>query len=250
MHFFSYLCTETCPLWAVKRNLFNPVTMKKLLFLVCAALLMASCGKGDKKDAIEGEANNPVTFFECTFGDNVDDVLESLKGSNKTYKVGVDDVDNPTEVTLTPRKKGLSIKYKNTNYEEAKLGFARDEFSRIALRRVFADKASFNKFVKRHDSNPDALSLDETDSTRTFVIKGEESRCSVFVDVPQQQAVISYTDNAVLKRSNQSGVKTAWDDFIDFMTSPFDNLWSLLVWCIILGVIYWLYKKYGQGLLD
>ena len=224
--------------------------MKKLLFLVCAALLMASCGKGDKKDAIEGEANNPVTFFECTFGDNVDDVLESLKGSNKTYKVGVDDVDNPTEVTLTPRKKGLSIKYKNTNYEEAKLGFARDEFSRIALRRVFADKASFNKFVKRHDSNPDALSLDETDSTRTFVIKGEESRCSVFVDVPQQQAVISYTDNAVLKRSNQSGVKTAWDDFIDFMTSPFDNLWSLLVWCIILGVIYWLYKKYGQGLLD
>ena len=224
--------------------------MKKLLFLVCAALLMASCGKGDKKDAVEGEANNPVTFFECTFGDNVDDVLESLKGSNKTYKVGVDDVDNPTEVTLTPRKKGLSIKYKNTNYEEAKLGFARDEFSRIALRRVFADKASFNKFVKRHDSNPDALSLDETDSTRTFVIKGEESRCSVFVDVPQQQAVISYTDNAVLKRSNQSGVKTAWDDFIDFMTSPFDNLWSLLVWCIILGVIYWLYKKYGQGLLD
>lgn len=224
--------------------------MKKLFFIFCAALLLTSCGKGDKKDAIEGEANNPVTFFECTFGDNVDDVLESLKGSNKTYKVGVDDVDNPTEVTLTPRKKGLSIKYKNTNYEEAKLGFARDEFSRIALRRVFADKASFNKFIKRHDSNPDALSLDETDSTRTFVIKGEESRCSVFVDVPQQQAVISYTDNAVLKRAHQSGVKTAWDDFIDFMTSPFDNLWSLLVWCIILGIVYWLYKKYGQGLLD
>ena len=224
--------------------------MKKLLFLVCVTLLMTGCGKGDKKDAIEGEANNPVTFFECTFGDNVDDVLETLKGSNKTYKVGVDDVDDPTEVTLTPRKKDLSIKYKNTNYEEAKLGFARDEFSRIALRRVFTDKASFNKFIKRHDNNPDALSLDETDSTRTFVIKGEESRCSVFVDVPQQQAIISYTDNAVLKRANQSSVKTAWDDFIDFMTSPFDNLWSLLVWCIILGIVYWLYKKYGQDLLD
>ncbi len=231
-------------------SFFQLIIMKKLFFIFCAALLLASCGKGDKKEAIEGEANNPVTFFECTFGDNIDDVMETLKGSNKTYKVGVDDVDNPTVVTLTPRKKGLSIKYKNTNYEEARLGFARDEFSRIALRRVFTDKASFKKFVNRHDNNPDAISLNETDSTRTFVIKGEESRCSVFVDLPEQTARISYTDNAVLQRANQSGVKTAWQDFIDFMSSPFDNLWSLLVWCIILGIIYWLYKKYGKDLLE
>ena len=33
------------------------------------------------------------------------------------------------------------------------------------------------------------------------------------------------------------------------MSSPFDNLWSLLVWCIILGIVYWLFKKYGKDLL-
>lgn len=222
--------------------------MKKLFLILCTALLLTSCGKGDKKDAVAGEANNPTTFFECGFGDNIDDVLDVLKGSNKTYKVGVDDVDNPTVVTLTPRKKDMSIKYKNTNYDMAKLSFKRDEFGHIALKRTFKDKASLTKFVNRHDQNSDAVALNASDSTRSYVIKGEESRCSVMVDMPQRMAQISYTDNAWLERENQSGVVRAWHDFIDFMSSPFDNLWSLLVWALILGGVYLLLKKYGKDL--
>lgn len=217
----------------------NFEAMDKRLILIVAIITtllgLNSCGSSSDEDIV-GVANNPTQFFGCSLGDDSDDVIEQLKDA-KTYKVTVNDKANPVTVTLTGKRKGDALKWRNTNYDRAVLDMSDDVFTAIELTKAYANKGAMTKYVNRQDALDDA-DITKTDSTRTYIIKGEESRCSIAVNIPSRVVNITYTDNRVWVKPS------TWERIVNFVCNPFDNVWSLLMWAVILGLGYLVYKRY------
>jgi len=93
------------------------------------------------------------------------------------------------------------------------------------------------KYVNRQDALDDA-DITKTDSTRTYIIKGEESRCSIAVNIPSRVVNITYTDNRVWVKPSLG------ERIVNFVCNPFDSIWSLALWAVILGLGYLVYKRY------
>ena len=205
-----------------------------LLFLIA---LLTGCG-GSSGDEMVGVANNPTQFFGCALGDDAADVIEELKDA-KTYKVTVDEKSTPMIVTLTGKRKSDAVKWRNTNYDRAVLDMSDDQFTGIELTKTYANKGALTKWLNRQEQDEESL-VSSTDSTRTFIIKGEESRCSIWVDLPSRVVKTTYTDNRVWVKPS------AWDKIVNFVCNPFDNMWSLAMWAVILGLCYLVYTKYNE----
>ena len=203
--------------------------------LIATLLGLNSCSGSAGEDMV-GVANNPTQFFGCSLGDDCDDVIEQLKDA-KTYKVTVNDKANPLTVTLTGKRKGDAVKWRNTNYDRAVLDMSDDAFTAIQLTKTYANKGAMTKYVNRQDALDDA-DITKTDSTRTYIIKGEESRCSIAVNIPSRVVNITYTDNRVWVKPS------TWERIVNFVCNPFDNVWSLLMWAVILGLGYLVYRRY------
>ena len=215
----------------------NFKNMNRILILLAVMVaFLASCS-GDSEDMV-GVANNPTQFFGCNLGDDADDVIEELKDA-KTYKVTVDEKAKPVTVTLTGKRKNDAIKWRNTNYDRAVLDMSDDQFTAIELTKTYANKGALTKYVNRQDALDDA-EVSQTDSTRSYIIKGEESRCSIWVDIPSRIVKTTYTDNRVWVK------QSAWDKIVTFVCNPFDKIWSLALWAIILGLVYLFYMKYKE----
>lgn len=215
----------------------------RIRYIVCVMFLVAllsACGNSNEELYVVGEANNPTQFFGCNLGDDADEVIELLK-ENKEHKIVVDDKDNPTLVTITGRRKIDPVRWRNTNYDRAVLDMTDDVFTAIELTKTYANKSAISKFVNKHDSDGKSV-VTKTDTTRTYVIKGEESRCSIAVNIPERVVTTTYTDNrAWLKPS-------AWERMVNFVLNPFDNIWSLAMWAVILGLAYLIYTRYAQSI--
>ncbi len=213
--------------------------MDKRLILIVAIITtllgLYTCSGSGGEDMV-GVANNPTQFFGCMLGDDCDEVIEQLKDA-KTYKVTVNDKANPVTVTLTGKRKGDAVKWRNTNYDRAVLDMSDDMFTAIQLTKTYANKGAMTKYVNRQDALDDA-DITKTDSTRTYIIKGEESRCSIAVNIPSRVVNITYTDNRVWVKPS------TWERIVNFVCNPFDNVWSLLMWAVILGLGYLVYKRY------
>lgn len=209
---------------------------KLLIPIVILATLLSSCGNGGNSDDMVGVANNPTQFFGCSLGDDCDDVVEQLKDA-KTYKVTVDEKSKPMTVTLTGKRKGDAVKWRNTNYDRAVLDMSDDVFTAIELTKTYANKGAMTKYVNRQDALDDA-DITKTDSTRTYIIKGEESRCSITVNIPSRVVNITYTDNRVWVKPSLG------ERIVNFVCNPFDSIWSLALWAVILGLVYLVYKRY------
>lgn len=209
---------------------------KLLISIVILATLLCSCGNGGNSDDMVGVANNPTQFFGCSLGDDCDDVVEQLKDA-KTYKVTVDEKSKPMTVTLTGKRKGDAVKWRNTNYDHAVLDMSDDVFTAIELTKTYANKGAMTKYVNRQDALDDA-DITKTDSTRTYIIKGEESRCSIAVNIPSRVVNITYTDNRVWVKPSLG------ERIVNFVCNPFDSIWSLALWAVILGLVYLVYKRY------
>lgn len=209
---------------------------KLLISIVILATLLCSCGNGGNSDDMVGVANNPTQFFGCSLGDDCDDVVEQLKDA-KTYKVTVDEKSKPMTVTLTGKRKGDAVKWRNTNYDRAVLDMSDDVFTAIELTKTYANKGAMTKYVNRQDALDDA-DITKTDSTRTYIIKGEESRCSIAVNIPSRVVNITYTDNRVWVKPSLG------ERIVNFVCNPFDSIWSLALWAVILGLVYLVYKRY------
>ena len=209
---------------------------KLLISIVILATLLCSCGNGGNSDDMVGVANNPTQFFGCSLGDDCDDVVEHLKDA-KTYKVTVDEKSKPMTVTLTGKRKGDAVKWRNTNYDHAVLDMSDDVFTAIELTKTYANKGAMTKYVNRQDALDDA-DITKTDSTRTYIIKGEESRCSIAVNIPSRVVNITYTDNRVWVKPSLG------ERIVNFVCNPFDSIWSLALWAVILGLVYLVYKRY------
>ena len=203
--------------------------------VLMTAVGLTGCGSNEGEDMV-GVANNPTQFFGCTLGDDADDVIETLKDA-KTYKVTVDEQAQPVTVTLTGKRKGDAVKWRNTNYDRAVLDMSDDRFSAIELTKTYANKSALTKWLNRQDQNDDVL-VASTDSSRTYIIKGEESRCSIAVNIPKRVVVTTYTDNRMWVKPS------IWDKVVSFVCNPFDNIWSLAIWAIILGLCYLVYTRY------
>ena len=211
--------------------------MSKLLIPIAVLVaLLSSCSNGDNGEDMVGVANNPTQFFGCSLGDDCDDAIEQLKDA-KTYKVTVDEKSKPMTVTLTGKRKGDAVKWRNTNYDNAVLDMSDDVFTAIELTKTYANKSALTKYLNRQDNDEDALTA-STDSTRTYIIKGEESRCSIAVNIPSRVVNITYTDNRVWVKPS------LWDRVVTFVCNPFDNIWSLLMWAVILGLVYLIYTRH------
>lgn len=206
-----------------------------IVTIITTLLGLYSCS-GSAGENMVGVANNPTQFFGCSLGDNCDDVIEQLKDA-KTYKVTVNDKANPVTVTLMGKRKGDAVKWRNTNYDRAVLDMSDDAFTAIQLTKTYANKGAMTKYVNRQDALDDA-DITKTDSTRTYIIKGEESRCSIAVNIPSRVVNITYTDNRVWVKPS------TWERIVNFVCNPFDNVWSLLMWAVILGLGYLVYKRY------
>ena len=216
--------------------------MNRILIPIIALLaLLSSCGGSSGEDMV-GIANNPTQFFGCNLGDDADDVIDQLKDA-KTYKVTVDEKAKPMTVTLTGKRKNDAVKWRNTNYDRAMLDMSDDKFTAIELTKTYANKSALTKWLNRQDQDDESL-VASTDSTRTYIIKGEESRCSIWVDIPSRVVNTTYTDNRVWVK------QSAWDRIVNFVLNPFDNIWSLAMWAIILGIVYLLYTKYKDQISD
>lgn len=218
---------------------------KRLILLVSVMALslwcLTSCGGSDGEE-MAGVANNPTQFFGCNLGDDADDVIEQLKDA-KTYKVTVDEKAKPMTVTLTGKRKSDAVKWRNTNYDRAVLDMSDDQFTAIELTKTYANKSALTKWLNRQDQDEESL-VASTDSTRTYIIKGEESRCSIWVDIPSRVVNTTYTDNRVWVK------QSTWDRIVNFVCNPFDNIWSLAMWAIILGLAYLLYTKYKDQISE
>ena len=166
----------------------------------------------------------------------LNDVIEQLK-DDKTYKVNVDEKSDPVMVTLTGKRKGDAVKWRNTNYDRAVLDMSDDVFTSIELTKTYANKGAMTKYVNRQDAQDDA-DITKTDSTRIYIIKGEESRCSISVNIPSRMVNITYTDNRMWIKPS------LWERIVNFVCNPFDNIWSLALWAVILGLGYLVYKRY------
>ncbi len=219
--------------------------MNKRLILIVALIATllgpTACGGGGSEDIV-GVANNPTQFFGCSLGDDSDDVVEQLM-DDKTYKVTVDEKSDPMIVTLTGKRKGDAVKWRNTNYDRAMLDMSDDLFTAIELTKTYANKGAMTKYVNRQDALDDA-EITKTDSTRTYIIKGEESRCSIAVNIPLRVVHITYTDNRVWVKPSM------WDRIVNFVCNPFENTWSLLMWAVILGLGYLVYKRYQTQITE
>lgn len=217
----------------------NFEAMDKRLILIVAIITtllgLNSCGSSSDEDIV-GVANNPTQFFGSTLGDDCDDVVEQLKDA-KTYKVTVDEKADPVTITLTGKRKEDAVKWRNTNYDRAVLDMSDDMFTAIELTKTYANKGAMTKYVNRQDALDDA-DITKTDSTRTYIIKGEKSRCSIAVNIPSRVVNITYTDNRVWVKPS------TWERIVNFVCNPFDNVWSLLMWAVILGLGYLVYKRY------
>ena len=163
-----------------------------------------------------GVANNPTQFFGCTLGDDSDDVIERLKAA-KTHKVIVNEQDNPITVTLTGKNKDTALKWRNTNYDRAVLDMSDQRFTAIELTKTYANKSALTKFLNRQNENEEAVST-KSDSTCTYVIAGEESRCSIAVNIPLRVVKTTYTDNRIWVKPS------AWSRIVNFVCNPFDNI--------------------------
>ena len=217
---------------------------KRLIYLIAVmalSLCLTSCG-GSEDEAMVGVANNPTQFFGCNLGDDADDVIDQLKDA-KTYKVTVDEKAKPMTVTLTGKRKSDAVKWRNTNYDRAVLDMSDDQFTAIELTKTYANNSALTKWLNRQEQDEESL-IDSTDSTRTYIIKGEESRCSIWVDIPSRVVNTTYTDNRVWVK------QSAWDRIVNFVLNPFDNIWSLAMWAIILGLAYLLYTKYKDQISE
>ena len=206
-----------------------------LAAIIVAMLGLNACGGSGGEDIV-GVANNPTQFFGCHLGDASDDVIEQLK-DDKTYKVNVDEKSDPVMVTLTGKRKGDAVKWRNTNYDRAVLDMSDDVFTSIELTKTYANKGAMTKYVNRQDAQDDA-DITKTDSTRIYIIKGEESRCSISVNIPSRMVNITYTDNRMWIKPS------LWERIVNFVCNPFDNIWSLAMWAVILGLGYLVYKRY------
>lgn len=210
--------------------------MKRLLIpLIGMLAFLISCSSGDD---MAGVANNPTQFFGCTLGDDADDAIEVLQDA-KTYKVTVNENSNPMTVTLTGKRKSDAVKWRNTNYDRAILDMSDDQFTAIELTKTYASKSALTKWLNRQDQEEESL-MASTDSTRTYIIKGEESRCSIYVDIQSRVVNTTYTDNRVWVK------QSTWDRIMDFVFNPFDNIWSLAMWAVVLGLGYLVYTKYKE----
>ena len=109
--------------------------------------------------------------------------------------------------------------------------------SAIQLTKTYANKGAMTKYVNRQDAQDDA-DITKTDSTRIYIIKGEESRCSISVNIPSRMVNITYTDNRMWIKPS------LWERIVNFVCNPFDNIWSLAMWAVILGLGYLVYKRY------
>ena len=212
-----------------------------LIAVMALSLCLTSCG-GSEDEAMVGVANNPTQFFGCNLGDDADDVIDQLKDA-KTYKVTVDEKAKPMTVTLTGKRKSDAVKWRNTNYDRAVLDMSDDQFTAIELTKTYANNSALTKWLNRQEQDEESL-IDSTDSTRTYIIKGEESRCSIWVDIPSRVVNTTYTDNRVWVK------QSAWDRIVNFVLNPFDNIWSLAMWAIILGLAYLLYTKYKDQISE
>ena len=185
-----------------------------LAAIIVAMLGLNACGGSGGEDIV-GVANNPTQFFGCHLGDASDDVM----------------------VTLTGKRKGDAVKWRNTNYDRAVLDMSDDVFTSIELTKTYANKGAMTKYVNRQDAQDDA-DITKTDSTRIYIIKGEESRCSISVNIPSRMVNITYTDNRMWIKPS------LWERIVNFVCNPFDNIWSLAMWAVILGLGYLVYKRY------
>lgn len=216
----------------------NFKNMNRILIPIIALLaLLSGCGGSSGEDMV-GVANNPTQFFGCTLGDDADDVIEELKDA-KTYKVTVDEKSKPMTVTLTGKRKGDAVKWRNTNYDCAVLDMSDDQFTAIELTKTYANKSALTKWLNRQEQDEESL-VSSTDSTRAYIVKGEESRCSIWVNIPMRVVKTQYTDNRVWVKPS------SWDKIVNFVCNPFDNIWSLAMWAVILGLGYLVYTKYKE----
>lgn len=213
----------------------------KLIFLLSISLI-AGCGSNSGEADVVGTAKNPTSFFGQQFGDAEEDVVAGLKSSG-TYTVSQPKRGGEWPVVLMGKKKSGSVKFRNIDYNEVRFGFVDDKFARVQLIKNYQSKGAVTRFVNKYDAEKGAL-LAMTDSTRVYRIAGEESLCSISVDIPQSRVALTYTHNEVLLP------KSAWTKFVDFMSNPFDNLWSLLVWAVILFIVLIVVKRIGSIQVD
>ena len=75
-------------------------------------------------------------------------MIEELKDA-KTYKVTVDEKSKPMTVTLTGKRKGDAVKWRNTNYDCAVLDMSDDQFTSIELTKTYANKSALTKWLNR-----------------------------------------------------------------------------------------------------
>ena len=111
------------------------------------------------------------------------------------------------------------------------------------MTKTYSNKGALTKWLNRQDQDEESL-VASTDSTRTYIIKGEESRCSIWVDIPSRVVNTTYTDNRLWVK------QSAWDRIVNFVCNPFDNIWSLAMLAIILGLAYLLYTKYKDQISE
>ena len=114
---------------------------------------------------------------------------------------------------------------------------ARPSVGLAAVTKTYANKGAMTKYVNRQDAQDDA-DITKTDSTRIYIIKGEESRCSISVNIPSRMVNITYTDNRVWVKPSLG------ERIVNFVCNPFDSIWSLALWAVILGLGYLVYKRY------